>query len=43
METSQLISSTNQWTGFYMMAILAFNDLNTTEKTLRSGYVFWLH
>ena len=28
METSQLICSANQLTGFYMMATLAFNELN---------------
>ena len=27
-ETSQLICSANRLTGFYMMAILAFNELN---------------
>ena len=27
METSQLICSANQMTGFYMMATLAFNEL----------------
>ena len=27
MENSQLICSANQLTGFYMMAILAFNEL----------------
>ena len=33
-ETSQLICSANQMTGFYMMATLAFNELNKKAKQL---------
>ena len=36
-ETSQLICSANQLTGFYMIAILAFNELNPTNLLK----VFW--
>ena len=51
-ETSQLICSANQLIGFYMMATLAFNDLNiihivnekvpTVEKNLLQLVLFYL-
>ena len=33
-ETSLLNCSANQWTGFYMMAVLAFNELRQAQVTI---------
>ena len=33
MKTSQLICFANQLTGFYIMAILVFNELESVKKT----------
>ena len=37
-ETSQLICSANQWTGFYQIATLAFNELKVVLHDQRCSY-----
>ena len=39
-ETSQLICYANQLTGFYMMATLAFNGLNTGKLANKVSFLF---
>ena len=44
-ETSQLISSANQLTGFYMMAALTLNELNTClskQNRIQNGLEWWV-
>ena len=41
-ETSQLICSANQLTGFYMMATLAFNQLKTTIQSAMTHVYFMI-
>ena len=40
METSQLICSANQLTGFYIIAILVFNEL-ILEVRFRKCFKYW--
>ena len=42
-ETSQLICSANQLTGFYLMAFLAFNELNTYRRRMLNIFIKIIH